>query len=264
MKKVGVSREEKQLPYYKYFEQDLAPVPEEKLAILKAGPQKEKKAVPFEQKDLFLAGKDDDYCQVGYGIMDDRTGFVCNTTYMQGVTGEMLDWWFPWHSVGSDLRYKIWDPEDHYFARADRADYVCDPAVPMNQKTWGVNHYIMEDVGPGPEFLKLCFKKPSDFGYDPSIIGSEKCQSMVCAIGESSCAAAMTHKWYPYKDGVMFCSRFWIGYVLKEDGSIVKAIPDGVSIPPFVPQGLYAHNIKEFTNLASILPTLYEEEKDVF
>lgn len=260
MKKVGVSREEKQLPYYKYFEQDLAPVPEEKLAVLEAGSQKEKKAVPFDWKDLFLAGKDDDYCQVGYGIMDDGTGFVCNTTYMPGVTAEMLDWWFPWHSVGSDLRYKIWDPEDHYFARADRVDYVCDPAVPMNQKTWGVNHYIMEDVGPGPEFLKLCFKKPSDFGYDPSIIGSEKCQSMVCAIGESSCAAAMTHKWYPYKDGVMFCSRFWIGFGVV-DGKIVKTLPDGVSIPEFVPKGLFAHNIKEFSNLAAILPNVYEENK---
>ena len=172
MKKVGVSREEKQLPYYKYFEQDLAPVPEEKLAVLEAGPQKEKKAVPFEQKDLFLAGKDDDYCQIGYGVMDDGTGFVSNTTYMPGVAGEMLDWWFPWHSVGSDLRYKIWDPEDHYFARADRADYVCDPSVPMNQKTWGVNHYIMEDVGPGPDFLKLCFKSPADLGYDPAFVGT--------------------------------------------------------------------------------------------
>ena len=78
MKKVGVSREEKQLPYYKYFEQDLAPVPEEKLAVLEAGSQKEKKAVPFDRKDLFLAGKDDDYCQVGYGIMDDGTG-LCAT-----------------------------------------------------------------------------------------------------------------------------------------------------------------------------------------
>ena len=56
----------------------------------------------------------------------------------------MLDWWFPWHSVGSDLRYKIWDPEEHCFARADRVDYVCDPEAPMNQKTWGVSHYIIE------------------------------------------------------------------------------------------------------------------------
>lgn len=257
MKRVGVSQEEKQLSYFKFFERDLAPVPEEKLQILAGGPSG-KPGVPFEQKQLFLKGKDTEYCQTGYGVHEDGTGFVCNTTYMPGVTGEMLDWWFPWHSVGSDLRYKIWDPEDHYFARADNAAYVCDPSVPMNEKTWGVNHYIMEDVGPGPEFLKLCFKSPADFGYDPSAVGSETCQSMVCAIGESTCAAAMTHKWYPYKDGVMFCSRFWIGLGVV-DGKIVKTLPEGVRIPDIMPKGLFAHNIKEFTNLASILPEVYKE-----
>ena len=86
-----MSAEEKALPYYKYFEQDLAPIPAEKLVILAEGPGDEKKAVPFERKDLFLAGMDEDYCQTGYGVMDDGTGFVCNTTYMPGVTGEMLD-----------------------------------------------------------------------------------------------------------------------------------------------------------------------------
>lgn len=259
MKRVGVSQEEKQLSYFKFFERDLAPVPEEKLQILAGGPSG-KPGVPFEQKQLFLEGKDTEYCQTGYGVHEDGTGFVCNTTYMPGVTGEMLDWWFPWHSVGSDLRYKIWDPEDHYFARADNAAYVCDPSVPMNEKTWGVNHYIMEDVGPGPEFLKLCFKSPADFGYDPSAVGSETCQSIVCAIGESTCAAAMTHKWYPYKDGVMFCSRFWIGFGVV-DGKIVKTLPEGVRIPDIMPKGLFAHNIKEFTNLASILPEVYRENK---
>ena len=84
MEKVGVSQEEKQLSYYKYFEQDLAPIPIEKLTVLAEGPQEEKKAVPFEQKDLFLAGRDEEYCQTGYGVMDDGTGFVCNTTYMPG------------------------------------------------------------------------------------------------------------------------------------------------------------------------------------
>lgn len=76
---------------------------------------------------------------------------------------------------------------------------VCDPTVPMNQKTWGVSHYIMEDVGPGSEFLKLNFKRPTDFGYDESIIGTGKCSSMVCTIGESSCAAAMDGIMKPYQ-----------------------------------------------------------------
>ncbi|MCR5665576.1 MAG: phloretin hydrolase [Eubacterium sp.] len=262
MKKVGVSQEEKNLSYYKYFEQDLAPIPPEKLALLEN--QSQGTCVPIEKKDLFLAGKDDDYLHIGYGVMDDGIGFVANETYMPGVTGEMLDWWFAWHSVGSDLRYKIWDPEDHYFARADKADYVVDPNVPMNQKTWGVTHYIMEDVGPGPEFLMLQFMNPADFGYDTSIIGTDQCESLVCAVGLSSLAAAMTHKWYPYKDGVMFCSRFWIGYRLTEDRKVERALPEGARVPDIAPKGLFAHNIKEFTNLAAILPKVYAEEKDVF
>lgn len=260
MKKVAVSKEEKNLSYYRFFEKELAQIPEEKLDVLKKGPS-EKSMVSFDDKNLFLKGEDKDFCQIGYGVRDDGTGFVCNQTYMPGVTVEMMDWWFPWHCIGSDLRYKIWDPEDHYFARADRVDYVCNSDIPMREKTWGVSHYIMEDIGPGPEFLKLNFLRPSEFGYDENLIGTEKCASMVCAIGESSCAAAMTHKWYAYQKGIMFVSRFWIGYCRKE-GKIVKALPEGVKTPMDVPEGLYKHNIKEFTNLASILPEVYAENKD--
>ena len=116
----------------------------------------------------------------------------------------------------------------------------------------------MEDVGPGPEFLKLCFKSPADFGYDTSAIGTEHCQSLVCAIGEGGCPAAMTHVWSPYRDGILFRSRFWIGYALT-DGTYHKILPEGARVPDLVPKGLFAHNIKEFTNLASILPELWKE-----
>lgn len=128
----------------------------------------------------------------------------------------------------------------------------------MNQKTWGVNHYIMEDVGPGPDFLKLCFKSPADLGYDPAIVGTDACQSMVCAIGEGGCPAAMTHKWVPYRDGVLFTSRFWIGFGLV-DGKYQKIFPEGFRLPDFVPEGLFAHNIKEFSNLAAILPEVWKK-----
>ena len=258
--KVGVSKEEQTLSYYRFYEQEMAPIPEEKTEILRTGPSKIS-AVPFAEKNRFLAGEDQEYCQLGFGTAEDGTGFVCNTTLMPGVTSEMLDWWCPWHSVGSDLRYKIWDPEDHYFARADRLRYVCDPNVPMREKTWGVSHYIMEGVDGDPGFLKLNFMRPRDFGYDESIIGTEKCASLVCAIGDGRMSAAMTHKWYPYQDGVVLCSRFWIGMCLT-DGKIVRGLPEGARIPELMPRGLFAHNIKEFTNLAKILPEVYAENKD--
>ncbi|MBQ7705849.1 MAG: phloretin hydrolase [Selenomonadaceae bacterium] len=260
-KKVGVSKEEKSLPYYKFFEREMAEIPEEKIKLIDA--PSEIPAVPFEQRNLFLAGEDKNFCQIGYGVAADGTGFVCNETYMPNVKSEMLDWWFPWHSVGSDLRYKIWDPEDHYFARADNAAYVCNEKVPVNQKTWGVNHYVLEDIGAGPGFLKIQFKRPADFGLDEKIIGSAKCQSLVAGIGDGDCAAAMIHKWYPYKDGVKFVSRFWIGYAWI-DGEIIKTLPAKIKIPVEVPRGLFAHNIKEFSNLAAILPEVYAENKDNF
>ncbi len=260
-KKVGISKEEKNLPYYKYFERELAKIPENKIKILNA--PSEIPAVSFEQRNLFLAGEDKNFCQIGYGTAADGTGFVCNETYMPNVTGEMLDWWFPWHSVGSDLRYKIWDNEDHYFARADNVEYVCNEKIPVNQKTWGVNHYIIEDIGNGPGFLIIHFKRPADYGFDEKIIGTAKCESLVCGIGDGDCAAAMTHKWYPYKDGVLFCSRFWIGFGVVE-GKIVKTLPEGVKIPVEVSRGLFAHNIKEFSNLAAILPEVYAENKNNF
>ena len=260
-KKVGVSKEEKALPYYKFFERDMAKVPEEKIDMLDKPSDVD--IVPFEKKNLFLTGEDKNYCQIGYGVAENGAGFVCNETYMPNVKSEMLDWWFAWHSVGSDLRYKIWDSEDHYFARADNAEYVCNPDVPINQKTWGVNHYIIEDVGNGPDFLKLCFKSPKNFGYDEKLVGTPNCESLVCAIGAGNCAAAMTHKWYNYQDGVKLCSRFWVGYGVV-DGKIVCTLPEKIKIPVDVAMKLFAHNIKEFSNLAEILPEIYAENKDNF
>ena len=262
-KKVAIADEEKKLPYYKYYERSLAQIPQEKLDLIKEGKPSSKLIIPFENRNVFLKGDDKDFCQVGYGNSEDGTGFVCNTTFFPNCTVEMLDWWFPWHSIGSNLRYIIWDNEDHYFANADNVDYVKDPKVPMNQKTWGVSHYILEDIGMGPSPIKLNFKRPKDFGYDESIIGSKYCKSLVCAIGEDECSAAMTHKWYDVEGGVMFCSRFWIG--MKEvDGKIVSNIPKGVKVPIEVSRGLFEHSCKEFTNLASILPDVYKENKDNF
>ena len=59
----------------------------------------------------------------------------------------------------------------------------------------------------------------------------------------------------------MLVSRFWMGYGYK-DGKVQKLIPDGMQVPEIAAKGLYAHNIKEFTNLASILASVYAEEKD--
>lgn len=52
-----------------------------------------------------------------------------------------------------------------------------------------------------------------------------------------------------------------MGYGVQEDSTMVKTLPEGVKIPDIMPKGLFAHNIKEFTNLASIMPEVYQENK---
>ncbi|MBR2179319.1 MAG: hypothetical protein IJ862_02850 [Selenomonadaceae bacterium] len=79
-KKVGVSKEEKALPYFKFYEQDMAKIPEEKLKVLESPAKIE--IVPFEQRDLFLKGADTEYCKVGYGTAANGVGFSCNETLL--------------------------------------------------------------------------------------------------------------------------------------------------------------------------------------
>lgn len=59
----------------------------------------------------------------------------------------------------------------------------------------------------------------------------------------------------------MFESRFWLGYRYI-DGKLVKILPEDIKIPEIAVRNLFSHNIKEYSNLAEILPKIYTEEKN--
>ena len=258
--KVAVTDEERSLSYYRFYEREMAEVPEKLWQRTLEDAEKPEELLPFVRRSDFVRGSDEAFCQSGFGCFEDGTAAVCSRLYMPGVSPQMLDWWFPWHSVGSDLRYKIWDPEDHYFATAYPASKVLDSNVPTAQKTWGVDHYIMEDVGFGPQFVQIRFVRPADVGCDEQLIGSDNCAGLVCGIGINT-GTTMIHKWYPYQDGVIFQSRFWIGWGYLPDGSLGKCLPDEAAIPEAFARAMFAHSLKEYINLASFLPELYQEEK---
>lgn len=259
MARVPITKEEATLPYYKYFIRPMAVLPEEK-TMLADTPQPVDRGIPFSERDLFLS-EAADYCHIGFGENADGTAYAANETYVEGATPEMLDWWFAWHAVGSDLRYKLWDPEDHFYAKADNVAHVCNPDIPMNQKTWGVNHQILEDIGAGKLSTTLHFMSPASFGYTPSLVGTARCSTLVCG---GNTPAFMTHKCYPYRNGIMIASYFWCGYMLTPDGNMVR-IPDFSKAPVkpiMMAKLLYSHNVKEMTNLGTILVDLYNEQKE--
>ncbi len=67
-KKVGVSREERDLSYFKYYEKELARIPQDKIDILHS--DNHIKAVKFQDRNLFLSGEDAELCQIGFGVSE--------------------------------------------------------------------------------------------------------------------------------------------------------------------------------------------------
>lgn len=92
-KRVPVTEEEKQRSYYKYFEQNMAPAPQESYAAMLGGPLTPDKVLQFKDRNrLFEPGYLEG--EIGWAILPDGTGYLANLTKMPGVTPEMFDWFF--------------------------------------------------------------------------------------------------------------------------------------------------------------------------
>jgi len=259
-KRPPLTEHQKKFSYSKYYYLPMAPIPEYKLAILAAGPIDPGKALKIENRtELQEPGYQE--CESGYCVMEDGSGYVANYTLMPQATIEMAEWWFVWHSL-EDVRYKIWDPEDHIYARNLHREKALDRTLPMRERIYGCSHDILEDIGGGPVKIMLDFKRPREFGFDETKIGSEAGSTIVCGVGRhGDFATIMTHLFREVAGGIELRSRFWVAYNIV-DGKPVKLVPDGVRIPVDEVKGMFAHNIKEFSNLSVLLPKVYAEEKD--
>lgn len=266
---VPVTMADKQKSYYKYFVQEMAAPNPELLEKIKQGPCDNAVAHRIEDRnDLFKPGYlNDGASEFGYWLLENGTAMIANKTFFPGATGEMFDWWFAWHPIDR-LRYGIWDHDDHYDVYLDDPIKARDITKSMRERHWGSVHHVWEDIGMGNGLLTIAFRRPGELGYDESLIDTEHCNALVCAncctVGNSDIPdipVVMTHFLRPVEGGSELRSRFWFGYQII-DGKPVKTIPDGTSIPEFVPVCLLNHNVKEFANLAAILPSVYAEEKD--
>jgi plasmid maintenance system antidote protein VapI len=165
MPKVPISEQERNSPYYKYFERELARVPAEKLKMLEENPLTPETALRIQDmNDLFRDG----YLpgEFGYTRLKDHTITMANLTTMPGVTVAMFDWWFAWHGL-DPMRYKIWDPEDHYYALWRNLAQAKDTRLSIRERYWNNICDVKENIG-GDKALKvsLYFSNPADFGFD--------------------------------------------------------------------------------------------------
>ncbi|MBP7737241.1 MAG: hydrolase [Spirochaetes bacterium] len=266
----ALSEEEKGKPYAQYFYRNLAPVPDEILRKINGGPIDPRNALLFHEINRLLEpGYLPD--ETGYCVMADNSCYVSVFTDMDGVTGDMLDWWFCWHAL-EPLRYKIWYPGAHMGITVKDRKRLEDASLPYRERYRNNPQYPVEDVGVGPDVLSITFVPPRDFGFDESRFREARVATVICAIVGSVTKKArhtrMCHFVRESGKGVEMRSRFWIGGNLKLDWlperSPVSRLINSrlirkLMIPRDTGRQMAFHCAQEYKNLASILPDLYRD-----
>lgn len=255
---VPLTEEEKKSPLYKYFERDMVEPDPKRYAEVAEPMDPSLALVPEEMNKLFDEGYlpgEKGFCQLPNG-----TATLANLTPMPGVTVEMFDWWFAWHGL-EPMRYKIWNHNEHYYCLTQNPEISKNENLSMKERYWNTVHEVHEDTGLGKEVIFINFRNPADVGFDPEKLKDFK-GTIVCAGNEKN-PVFMCHFLRPVEGGCELRTRFWMGYSII-NGKPTKVVPDGEQFPVMAARGLLMHNIKEFTNLAAILPELYAEYKDKF
>ncbi|MGO0059832.1 DAPG hydrolase family protein [Brevibacillus fluminis] len=250
---------EQMKPYARFFSQPMAPVPTTILEQLGEGPIDPAKALSIGQKNELLQPG---YlpAEVGYCLMPDGSAFVAMLTKMPGVTLDMFNWWFVWHGL-EGLRYKIWNPEEHYDVHVAREDLPrrLDPTLDLRERNWGTTDIVYEDVGTGAMELYISFLSPQEAGYDTEAFAHTRGITAVSAnLGMTEPRTPLvtfTHFARETAEGIELRSRFWLGWNMQEG----KPVQIAADVPIALAKGLAYHCAKEFTNLAAILPHVYAE-----
>lgn len=248
--------EEQEMPEARYYNTEFAVMPDDVADAVAAGPVDPDAILAFEDiAQLTEPGYLD--TENGYCRLDDRTGFVAARTDMPGVTKDMVQWWFWWHTV-KDIRYKIWCPGAHYAIGAEDMDRMTDDSLSPEERYLYNTNYPVEDVGFGKAPLAIEFVEPETFGLDPSTFEENGVEMAICGIVSLKLNNVyidhtyMCHLFRKKGDGLELRSRFWLGKAFRRPIM-------GVVITENTALDMMLHCTQEFNHLAGFLPEIYAE-----
>ena len=265
--KVQVREEDKAKSYYKYYLKDAAGIAPEKMGKVFGGPMNPMQAVPFVQRKQLQTSEGQD-TEIGYCTMPDGTGYVSDVNFLPGATMEMVHWYYVWRGL-DPLRYVISNPEQNMQAMTMQSEKAKDEDLSYCERYWDSTQVIMKmtEMGPSTEFVN--FKCPSAVGFDMESDTADT-SSLICgrgyAQGEPPTAQPdyfVCHQLCEKEGGIEVRSKYWLGWTVRY-GKDYKELQDDFWMPPMMAFGVLMQNMQEWANLATILPQLYEEEKDHF
>jgi hypothetical protein len=258
--------EEQARPFAKYYRDPVPPDPEH-LAKMDNPCDPSKAIFPEQMNDLLNPGYLD--VEIGWCNLPNGAGFIANCYQHKGVTAEMIDWWFAWHTL-EDLRYRIWYPPQHggIMISPEARKRMLDPSIPIREKNWGVTHHVTENCDCGMENIDITFLSPKKFGFDmsrwkqPFVSTFAGGFGWACTVNKTdesiTAPALMCHIFRDIPGGIEHRTRFWLGYRMS-NGKPELSLPPGIAVPAVAVQGLARHNVKEFKNFGAFLPEIYSE-----
>lgn len=266
LNKRPLTAEERSKPYAKYYERTLLQPDPVLVDRFRRGPMDWRDSLAPEEADRLL---DPGYLpgETGWCVMPDGTAYISTLFQMPGVTLDMVNWWFAWHAL-EDLRYMIWFPGAHFAIRVDEATRtkLTDPTLPPRAKVENVTHMVCEDIfgtGKIPPFHAMPFVTPEAAGFDRSRYDAAQNVTIISAVSRPDedlppeRFRILVHFFRETDTGVELRTRTWRGCTLV-DGKKKVMLPPGhvMDMSSVVP--LTEHSSMEYTNLAHILPELYE------
>lgn len=240
-------------------------LPESAVIALRIGMRPASEGLPLKDADRLL---DSGYHSMenGYARLDDGILYLSALTPMPGVTGDMIDWWFAWHSLDSSY-YNTWHPVDHLGAKWRHPVTWSDdwPAIYLSNIS-----EVDEYIGPELHRLAIDFRPPEEY-LDTSRFQEAGIATAICArtyLRDSNLAVGhLIHLIRNTDDGVEMRSRFWLADV---DAS-GKAFGLGRILNPLLNTRFVRHRVmkdqfarellkhcaEEMRRLGDILPELY-------
>ncbi len=253
---------EKAKSYSKYYYLESAPVPAELKQEMDKSPIDSSKAIPVDRADeLFIPGYNE--VETGYCLMPDGTGYASALIDMPGVTADMIEWFFAWFAL-EDLRYMIWDPANHISARLERDSYPrrLDYSLGNLKRRWKTAFVATEDMGTGAIPIRISFLSPEDFGHDmrkfvkPNVtLNNINIEINSPRVG----LATVSHVYRETDKGLELRARFWLGWNSINGQKVL--VNNRIQLAQA--KGLAYHCLGEYTNLAAILPQLYNENHEM-
>lgn len=205
----------------------------------------------------------------GFTQLADGAVHVAVLTEMPNVTPDMIDWWFGWHSA-EPQRYKLWHPQAHVHARWRQPD----PPGPTGRARYvGRTSLVDEYVGNTLSHVAIRFVLPTSLGFDEPRLAEGEATTVCARIGfvdQPIEIGFLAHQVRRVAGGSEMRSRFWLGgqngglRTSARLGDLASRVVRQFKRPDLsLGQELLAHCSKEMTHLASFLPELYTEMRDV-